>query len=400
MQKDSLTVWFITMRSNGINILLYGIDGTQTLPIAKSLYKSGYRLIGTYHNKLSYGVHSRYIHEKIQLDATKEEELLSKLIEIIKSKNISVVIPFGDSYAEFLSKNKDVLSQYVRMTVPDYDVFMAAYDKNQLMNLCRAKGYPHPITIDLSNVTDEKELTDFPYPALIKPNITTGGRGMTLVHSYKEYASKISEIKANYGDCHLQQFIPEGGRQIKVQIFVDRHSNTPIGSVIWKQRYYPEKGGSSSCNVTIDSPDLINLCYSVLTDLSWEGFADFDLIEDPGDGQLKIMEINPRFPACLKSAVESGIDYANIYTDYTLGKRVKTYKYQPGAKLRHIGFEILWFISSKNRFKTKPNWFNWFSPRTSFQDFSWDDPFPFIYGTWGNIKKLFGSNLLKEKSGI
>lgn len=388
------------MRSNGINILLYGIDGTQTLPIAKSLYNSGYRLVGIFHDKLSYGAHSRYIHEKIHLDATVEKDILIILIGIIKTNNISVVIPFGDSSAEFLSKNKYILSQYVRMTIPDYKVFMAAYDKNLLMNFCRERGYPHPITVDLSNVIKKEELIEFPYPALIKPNITTGGRGMTLVHSYKEYVSKISEIKSNYGNCHLQQFIPEGGRQIKVQIFVDKHYNTHIGSVIWKQRYYPERGGSSSCNITIDSPDLISLCYSVLKDLSWEGFADFDLIEDPRDGQLKIMEINPRFPACLKSAVESGIDYAIIYTDHSLEKPMKSYTYQSGAKLRHIGFEILWFISSKNRFKTKPNWFNWFSPRTSFQDFSWSDPLPFIYGTWGNIKKLFSTNLRKEKSGL
>ncbi len=198
----------------------------------------------------------------------------------------------------------------------------------------------------------------------------------------------------------MQQYIPEGGRQIKVQLFVDKINNRLVGSVIWKQRYYPEKGGSSSCNITIDAPELLGLCESVLRDLSWEGFADFDLIEDPRDGELKIMEINPRFPACLKSATESGIDYANILVDYTLGNPPKKYEYKPGAKLRHIGFECLWFISSKNRFKTNPNWFNWISPRLYFQDFSFSDPLPFIFLTLRNIKKLFNSNLIKEKSGI
>lgn len=381
-------------------ILLFGIDGTQTLPIAKSLYKKGYRLVGTFHDKLSYGAHSRYIHEKIRLECAGENEIVNELIKIIKDKQITVIIPFGDSSAETLSRYKDRFSQYVKLTIPDYDVFMSAYNKNKLMALCREKKYPHPITIDLSNCPQESDLNDFPYPALIKPNITTGGRGMTLVKTYEEFKSKISNIESKYGSCHLQQFIPEGGRQIKVQVFVDQKNNRTIGTVIWKQRYYPEKGGSSCCNITIDAPELVEMCSSVLRDLQWEGFADFDLIEDPRDGQLKIMEINPRFPACLKSAVESGIDYANILVDYTIGRPIGDYTYQPGSKLRHIGFECLWFISSKNRFRTKPNWFSWISHRLSFQDFSFSDPLPFFFGTWGNIKKLFGTNLIKEKSGI
>lgn len=381
-------------------ILLYGIDGTQALPIAKSLYKKGYRLVGTFRNKMSYGANSRYIHEKIHLACTDEKEILDSLIRIIKNKDIDVIIPFGDSSAEILSKYKDRIKRHVKLTIPDYDIFMSAYDKNKLMTLCREKNYPHPITLDLSGRPMESELINFPYPALIKPNITTGGRGMALVRSYDEYKSKIGDIESKYGDCHLQQFIPEGGRQIKVQLFVDKINHRQFGSVIWKQRYYPEKGGSSCCNVTIDAPELIELCSSVLHDLSWEGFADFDLIEDPRNGQMKIMEINPRFPACLKSAVESGIDYAAILVDYTLGIPIKNYEYRPGAKLRHIGFECLWFISSKNRFMTRPNWFLWISPRLYFQDFSFSDPLPFVFGTWGNIKKIFGSNLIKEKTGI
>lgn len=388
------------MKNRQTSILLFGIDGTQTLPIAKSLYKKGYRLIGTYHDKLSYGAHSRYIHEKMRLDCTDEKEIVDALIGIIKDKEINVVIPFGDSSAEILSKYKDVFKRHVKLSIPDYDIFMSAYDKNKLMTLCREKNHPHPITIDLSCQPKESELINFPYPALIKPNITTGGRGMTIVRSYDEFKSKIGGIESRYGDCHLQQFIPEGGRQIKVQIFVDKVNDCHYGSVIWKQRYYPEKGGSSCCNITIDAPELIELCSSVLHDLQWEGFADFDLIEDPRDGQLKIMEINPRFPACLKSAVESGIDYANIQVDYTLGQPIDNYIYRPGAKLRHIGFECLWFVSSKNRFRAKPNWFCWISPRLHFQDFSISDPLPFIFGTWGNIKKMFGSDLIKEKSGI
>ncbi len=383
------------------NILLFGIEGTQTLPIAKSLYKSGYRLVGTYRETFSYGVHSKYIHKKIKLECRIDsEELLPTLIEIIKVENIDLIIPFGDKTAEFLSINKVVLAGYTRFTIPNYDVFLRAYDKNQLMALCNSKGYPHPLTIDLSKEYDDEEILKFPYPGLIKPNITTGGRGMTLVYSAHEFYQKIDEIVEKYGSCHLQQFIQEGGRQVKVQIFIAQEQDKYYSSVIHKQRYYPAKGGSSCCNATIQDDKVANLCYSVLKDLNWEGFADFDLIEDPYDNELKIMEINPRLPACIKSAVESNVDYGNIMADYAFGNKLKDYAYKPGATLRHIGFDILWFLSSNKRFTAKPCWFKWFGHRLSFQDFSWTDPKPFLAGTWGNIKKMLKSDVMKEKSGV
>ena len=152
--------------------------------------------------------------------------------------------------------------------------------------------------------------------------------------------------------------------------------------------------------MTIADDKTAQMCISILKDINWEGFADFDLIEDPKDGVLKVMEINPRIPACIKSAILSGMDYGTMIADVSLGKPSKEYTYKPGQKLRHIGFEMLWFKYSKNRWKTKPCWFNWIDPKLSFQDFSWRDPLPFFYGTWGNIKKQRNPEFQKEKSGL
>ena len=252
-------------------------------------------------------------------------------------------------------------------------------------------------TIDLE---DKENVDESIFPALIKPNITTGGRGMVLVHSITEFNEKISQIKEQYGACHLQEFIQSGGKQIKVQLFVNDKSELLYFSVLHKQRYYPENGGSSSCNKTILDEKVVQYCHKVLQNIHWIGFADFDLIEDPKDGILKIMEINPRVPACVKSAIKSGTDYARIYVDYALGNSMQEYISLPGYKLRHLGFEILWFLHSKERFKTKPSWFHFWGHKMYYQDFSLRDPLPFIYGTLANIKKQLSPSFRKQKTGL
>jgi predicted ATP-grasp superfamily ATP-dependent carboligase len=138
----------------------------------------------------------------------------------------------------------------------------------------------------------------------------------------------------------------------------------------------------------------------VLRSIKWVGFADFDLIQDPKSGESKIMEINPRVPACIKSSIVSGIDFATIIAHQTLGVKLKIYKYKPNKYLRYFGLDLLWFIHSKNRFKTDPNWFNFFSKNTYYQEGSLDDIVPFIYGTFRGFLKQLNPNFRKSKSGM
>lgn len=384
------------------NVLLLDGEAVQTQISARSLKKAGYAVYLICNGKENYGYYTRYATSKSVWPESKEcREYLDFVIRYIDENNISAVIPMNDEGATFLSRNKQEIIRHTKVLMPDWDVFEKAYDKNLLMALCAEKGYAHPITIDLEKVSaDSVKADSLPWPAIIKPNYTSGGRGMTMVTDVEDFRKKYPAIREKYGSCHLQQFIAAGGKQVKVQVFIDPQTGKTYSSVIHKQRYYPEKGGSSCCNMTITEDDVTNMCISILNDIEWKGFADFDLIEDPQDGVLKVMEINPRIPACIKSAVLSGMDYATMIADATLGKPVKEYHYKPGYKLRHIGLDLLWFRYSENRFKTKPSWFNWFGPKLAFQDFSWSDPLPFFYGTLGNIKKQRSAEFRKEKSGL
>ena len=378
-------------------VLLLDGGGTQTLPIAKSLYKKGHEVHIFFLHKLNYGSVTRYAHKKIQTHAVKNESAYMVFLkDYIKKNAIDVLIPMSDPTAELLSKNKESLSLLCRFVAPDYETFMKGYDKNLLMNVCREHGFPHPRTVDLA-VTELPTIPDSMFPAIIKPNLTTGGRGMKILKNKEELELVYENNVMEYGDCHLQEFVASGGRQFKVELFVDENQNLINSSVIHKIRYYPVSGGSSCFNVTVTEDTLVKICYEVLVKISWLGFADFDLIEDPKDGVIKIMEINPRVPACLKSAVDSGIDYGNLIVDASMGRELQQYDYHPGKQCRHLGFDFLWFLKSKDRFKAQPSWFNFLNRNQAFQDFSFGDPLPFIYGSLSNIKKLTSEDFRKSK---
>lgn len=385
-----------------LKVLILDGDAAHAVAMMESLTQSGYAPCVLCADKHSYGYHSTYAVERILgPDSHSEKTYADFVFNLIKNDKYDVLIPTSDITAEFISFNKQELQKYTSVLMPDPNVFMAAYDKNRLMALCAQKGYPHPQTIDLRiTQLDSKELKIFPYPALIKPNLTSGARGMTLVKSYEEFLDKYPFVHETFGECHLQQYIKQGGRQVKIQIFTDSNCDPLYSSAIWKQRYYPVNGGSSCCNVTIDEPEYVEICGKVLKDIGWSGFADFDLIENPETGELLIMEINPRTPACIRSVYKSGLDFATMIADASLGKPVREYEYNPGARLRHLGFDILWFLKNPNRFKANPSWFKLFGKKTFYQDWVKGNFSSFAWGTIGNIQKIMNPEFRKAKAGV
>lgn len=382
-------------------LLLYG-DANQALPIAKSMSKARHTIDAICASKWSYGYGSRYIRKKyLHENAEDVDEYFSYLIQLLKKEKYDTILPMRDSTAEVMCKYRDELLKYTQFVMPDYETFERGFDKHKLMEVCQRQGYPHPETYILNDKQLENlDLDGLRYPLLIKPNHTFGARGMTLCNNKEELIEKYPKVYKEYGSCHLQTFIPEGGHQVEFQLYVNEKKELVQSSVIKKFRWYPEKGGSSCCNVSWQHKKMVDICYRLLLDIGWVGFADFDTIEDPRTGELLIMELNPRVPACVKTPFAAGIDWADVIVNEYLQKEHKRYTPNREVYLRHLGFESLWFIHSENKWKTKPNWFKLIGRSIYYQDMSdWTDPMPFFRGSWGNIKKMMNPEFRKSKEG-
>ena len=386
--------------NNAKTILLLDGQSVQAISICKYLKRSNFKVVLFCDTKFSYGYRTRYADEKHITPKTESPEFTVFLDRFLDKNNIEGIIPLNDASAEFLSLHKEKLSKKTKFIIPDKEFFYKGYDKNQLMSVCEEFNFPHPKTADLEKESLKNASSKVGFPSLIKPNMTTGGRGITLVSSEEDLIKSYPSILSEHGNSHLQQFIPEGGRQYKVQLYLNKDNQLLGSSVIHKIRFYPEKGGSSCCNVTVENNEMVSLCVQVLKEIKWVGFADFDLIEDPRDGIFKIMEINPRVPACIKSSLISGVDFATIIANDTLDLNIQSPSYTPGKYLRFFGLDLMWFLYSKNKFKTNPSWFKLVGKNISYQEGGFDDLLPFIFGTIGGFLKQLNPEFRKNKSGM
>lgn len=379
-----------------MNIVLFG-GGLQVLSTARSLKEKGYKVdvIGT-HNEISRKC--RFVNKCTQIDiVTLDTETL---VQIINEKSYAVIIPMEDDYATWLSKNKDIVekSTNAKCAVMDYDVYALASDKTQLMAFCKKHDIPHPKTEIIDNNYDELANT-VGFPALIKPSHSAGSRGIKLVNNIDELKQFSKEIIAEYGECTLQEYICSKDYYFNAMLYRTadgRYGNHAITKIM---RYYPIKGGSSSFCISVENERIIEICKKTLDELGWVGFADFDILEK-GDGDYRVIEINPRIPASVHAAAVSGVHFGEmIVKDITEGVLLR-YSYTPGMQLRCLGLDIAWFLSSPNRWKCKPSWFRFFGRDLHYQEGGIKDLMAMCASIWIGVKKQLNPSFRKQKAGM
>jgi len=304
------------------------------------------------------------------------------------------VIPMEDPYAEWLAKHREAFGG--KAAVMDAETFSLVSDKMRLMDFCARHGFPHPKTMPLDLVDAAVDSVGF--PSLVKPDRGGGSRGIRLVHDREELDAVLPAIRAEYGSCSLQEYISDRESYYNVMLYRCRDGSWGNYAVTHILRYYPIKGGSSSLCVTVEEPRLVQICQSVLESLDWVGFADFDVLEK-GDGDYRIIEINPRVPASIRAAEAAGVSFGDLIVSDLLGEPLPVYTYKPGRYLRCLGLDLAWFFHSPRRWSARPSWFRFFRG-TVYQDGGWRD-FPAMAAYLrSGIGKWLDPAFRRKKSGM
>lgn len=370
-----------------IKVLLIEGGDQQVLPMAKSFKELGCHVTTYNTNKLVPGYASKYPDKKIIafFDEKEPEKSYQAIKEVLQNGDYDMVIPLNDYVAAVLSKHKEEFSAYAKMEVNDWDIFQRASDKANTMGICMKNNIPCPKTY----AKMEEFLKDdtCSYPIVIKPRTGQGAVGFHVSENKEDAVAYYEGATKKFGPCLIQEYIPQTDLQYKAEIYIDRDGEMKAACVFAKLRWYPINGGSSTLNKTVDRPDIIDSCGKLLKQMGWRGYADIDLIQDPRDGVAKIMEINPRITGSVKICYEAGVNFSKLIMQDYLGEPVdRMFNENFDTYLRYFHKDILWFIKSKDRFKTKPSWFSF--KNCTDQIFSWCDMMPFFAYSVLSIKKL------------
>lgn len=299
-----------------------------------------------------------------------DELSLEGLLAILRETHYDVVIPMGDKNVSFLSENRREIEEVgnCKCACPDIKLLEDVEDKHRFMAFCEKNGVPHPKTIVLSSDNLEGVAMEVGFPALIKPDYSVGARGITRVNNIEELKKSFPEVSKKYGACTLQELIENEEYYYNVMLYRAADGRL-LGHAISKiVRMYPVHAGSSSCLITVENDELLNICKNCLDKLGWVGMADFDVLQRLDNKEYKIIEINARVPASVRAAQISGVNFPEIIVRDAMRLGIPQYKYQPGKTLRYLGIDIMWLLKSSNRFNASPCWLRFWGQNIYYQD--------------------------------
>jgi D-aspartate ligase len=366
------------MSFKGTKVLILEGYARQSLPLIKAFNKLGCHVSALCSTKLDVAYVSRYTNKKILgiCDRDNAKKTTEQIRELLKTGNYDMVVPTVDFSAALLAENKTEFSQYARVVSNDWDVYQIAADKVQTMEICMKNRIPCPYTILNVESIEQVLGLNISYPIVIKPRVGYGAIGFRKIASKKEL--KTLFLNGNDPSMYVfQEYIPQTDLQYECAMFIDNNNKVKTSLVFSKNRWFPINGGSSTLNITVERPDIVESCTRLLQAINWRGPADIDLIQDPRDNIAKIMEINPRVSGSVKICFISGVNQAKQMLELLYACEVTKYdKYRIGQRLRCSQTDLLWFMKSPNRFRSNPSWFS--LKNTKDHTFSIDDPIPWF----------------------
>lgn len=362
-----------------LKVLLMEASSRAALPMARGFHNLGCRVTTVAETKLAVGILTRFADEKIVVkEIDSNEEIAAKAyVEIIRSGKYDLVVPLSDFSATVASKNKtEWESTGAKIAVNDWSVFENIIDKSRTMKICEENGIPAPKTLFSDNPVKEVEDGIIAFPIVVKPKTGIGSIGFNIVRDMETLKRILADYDDQNGPLLVQEYVEQGDHpQYGAEFFRGRDGSINYGVVVKKARWYPIDGGSGLCSISIHNETIANACKRLLDALNWNGCANFDLVWDEKKAEAKILEINGRTGAAVKVAFLAGVDVCRVIIENELGYEPTVYdQYADGRATTCFLVDCLWFLKSKNRFKTKPSWF----ARWKYKDvvFSWSDILP------------------------
>jgi D-aspartate ligase len=377
-----------------IGVIVIG-DHVQALGIIRSLGRRGIPVYLLHDKNLCISRFSRYTRRFIRTPTpNNESKFVDFMTRLAKNDQIRdwILMPTNDEAVHTLSKHKETLEEYYRVSTPCWDIVKYAYNKKLTYLLAEKCGIPIPKTIYPENVDKVHAISsDIDFPVIIKPAIVDRFYTKTktkvfkantkdeLIQAYKKASQVIDP-----SEIMVQEVIPGSPNQLYsfCSFFKDGEVN---GMCIGRRsRQRPMDFGSASTFVeSVYVPELIELGTNLLNALNYYGLSEVEFKYDTRDDKFKLLEVNARTWLWHSLAICCGVDFPYLlYVDMTGEEIIPPTSFKKNIKFVHIYTDLGVVIKEVMRRNMKlSDYLKSLKGEKEFGVFSLDDPMPFIWET-------------------
>jgi len=365
------------------------LDGfwNKSLAAVRSLGRGGAFVAAGERTRLAPALFSRYCRRRFVYPSVvgRPEAFLAALERELQATGYDVVLPMELATQLLVTEHRRRVEPGARIPFADADRTLRVHDKGFLTAFARDHGIECPATFFPNGPKDAAALSgDLPYPVLVKPRHSSGGRGIRRVERRADFVRAYAMVHATFPAPIVQECLPPGGDALGVAVLMNFASEPRASFAYRRVREYPATGGPSTVRESLGDPALRATTERLLSLLGWVGVAMAEFKVDTRDGRPKLLEVNPRFWGSLHHAILCGVDFPWLLCRMAVDGDVdRVTGYEVGVKSRSLLHgEAMRFLTSPERFRLQPALCDFSIPDDVLSS---DDPWP----TLGRIASLF-----------
>ncbi|MCZ4223713.1 ATP-grasp domain-containing protein [Pedobacter rhodius] len=312
----------LTIAVTGLNANDNPGPGLAVIRALRAGFNADLKIIGLAYETLEPAVYLRDEVDKtyrIPYPAAGIEALKTRIKHIQEIEKIDVLIPnFDAELYNFIKIEKDLLEMGIHTFLPSHKQLIQR-DKANLKAFGDENNFKVPaddVIFKASEINSSAEKLGF--PLVVKGKFYDAYTVQNLSDAYNAFY----KLQAKWGlPIIMQKFIK--GIEINIAGLADGKGNAL--SVIPMRKLYITEKGKAWAGITIENENLIDLAKNFANATQWKGSFELEIMcEDNGD--LYIMEVNPRFPAWVYLTAAAGQNQPKALVDLALGNPVNEFQ--------------------------------------------------------------------------
>lgn len=299
----------------------------------------------------------------------------------LSRSSYEMLLPMEDETLALIAQYHDEFSRLTYLPVVSFEKLQFARSKDKILQLAEKLGIPIPRTWYIDDISELNRLKErLSYPVVIKPRVSSGAMGILYPKHPREFLQQYMLVHQRFPYPVIQELIPHKGIGYGASFLIDHKGQVKASFVHKRLREYPVTGGASTLRESVRHDGIRDMALTLLKALDWFGVAMVEFKEDPRDGVLKLMEINPRFWGSLSLAVEAGVNFPYLLYRMSRGENFEPVEeYQLGKRCRWLlPGDILHFIFNPKRTSLLPEFLRFFDTNTAYDILSFRDPLPVL----------------------
>ena len=212
------------------------------------------------------------------------------------------ILPCSDQDLEFVFENKEELSDdfLIQESILD-GTAIDLMDKEKLYQICKDNGVSTPSCWVVEKEELDSLIEKVNFPCILKPTLIhnvknkMAGRKLWTIESEAEFKEVIKGLPQGNTSWALQELIP--GPDSNIRLYAAYFDKNSVPTQVYsstKLRQYPPGFGSASLVESKRCKKIEDVSNKLLNSISYKGIVATEFKIDPRDGELKIIEINPR----------------------------------------------------------------------------------------------------------